>query len=193
MSQERDRVISVSLTEAEWQAFIARQPQPVVWLRERIETNWHRWPLEPEEKRALLDRLVEVFQFERFIQKAYLGQKMFSIEGLDSVVPMIDEIAALSERNGANQVVLGMAHRGRLSVLAHNLDRVIPNTSWFVFLESRLAPAYAASASATRSRSSTTSPSIRTAASPSYGVGPFVTIATAPPRVSVRAGSEATG
>ena len=99
--------------------------QQRVWLRERIETNWHRKPLEPEEKRALLDRLIEVFQFERFIQKAYLGQKMFSIEGLDAVVPMIDELAMLSERNGANQVVLGMAHRGRLSVLAHNLGRSV--------------------------------------------------------------------
>jgi 2-oxoglutarate decarboxylase len=97
--------------------------QQRVWLRERIETNWHRKPLEPEEKRALLDRLVEVFQFERFIQKAYLGQKVFSIEGLDAVVPMIDEVATLAERNGANQVVLGMAHRGRLSVLSHNLGR----------------------------------------------------------------------
>ena len=99
--------------------------QQRMWLRERIETNWHRKPLEPEEKRALLDRLVQVFQFERFIQKAYLGQKMFSIEGLDAVVPMIDELAMLSERNGANQVVLGMAHRGRLSVLAHNLGRSV--------------------------------------------------------------------
>jgi 2-oxoglutarate dehydrogenase E1 component len=99
--------------------------QQRVWLRERIETNWHRRPLEPDEKRALLERLTQVFQFERFIQKAYLGQKMFSIEGLDAVVPMIDELAALSERNGANQVVLGMAHRGRLSVLAHNLGRSV--------------------------------------------------------------------
>jgi len=99
--------------------------QQRVWLRERIETNWHRKPLEPEEKRALLDRLVEVFQFERFIEKAYLGQKVFSIEGLDAVVPMIDEVAALAERNGAREVVLGMAHRGRLSVLAHNLGRSV--------------------------------------------------------------------
>jgi multifunctional 2-oxoglutarate metabolism enzyme len=94
-----------------------------VWLRERIETNWHRKELTPDEKRALLGRLVEVFEFERFVQRAYLGQKTFSIEGLDAVVPMINELATLAERNGAEQVVLGMAHRGRLSVLAHNLGR----------------------------------------------------------------------
>ena len=52
-----------------------------------------------------------------------MGQKMFSIEGLDATVPMIDELATLASKNGAEQVVIGMAHRGRLSVLAHNLGR----------------------------------------------------------------------
>ncbi len=96
-----------------------------MWLRERIETNWHRQELSPEEKRALLDRLLDVFQFERFVERAYLGQKVFSIEGLDATVPMIDEVANLAAPNGAAEVVLGMAHRGRLSVLAHNLGRSV--------------------------------------------------------------------
>jgi 2-oxoglutarate decarboxylase len=96
-----------------------------VWLRERIETNWHRQPLTDDEKQALLDRLIEVFQFERFTQRSYLGQKTFSIEGLDAVVPMIDEVGRLAQRIGAHEVVLGMAHRGRLSVLAHNLGRSV--------------------------------------------------------------------
>ncbi|MGB3098660.1 MAG: multifunctional oxoglutarate decarboxylase/oxoglutarate dehydrogenase thiamine pyrophosphate-binding subunit/dihydrolipoyllysine-residue succinyltransferase subunit, partial [Solirubrobacterales bacterium] len=97
--------------------------QQRMWLREMIETRAHRRPLEDDEKRQLLRRLIEVYQFERFVQKAYLGQKMFSIEGLDTTVPMIDEIAALAKRDGAEEVVIGMAHRGRLSVLAHNLGR----------------------------------------------------------------------
>ena len=97
--------------------------QQRVWLREMIETGAHRKPLDKEEKRRLLRRLIEVFQFERFLQKAYLGQKVFSIEGLDSTVPMIDEMATIARRNGGEQVVIGMAHRGRLSVLAHNLGR----------------------------------------------------------------------
>ena len=71
--------------------------QQRMWLREMIETGWHRVPLAAEEKRALLSRLIEVFHFERFLQKAYLGQKMFSIEGLDAIVPMIDEIATLAQ------------------------------------------------------------------------------------------------
>ncbi len=99
--------------------------QQRMWLREMIETGTHRQPLEKDEKRSLLHRLIEVFQFERFLQKAYLGQKMFSIEGVDATVPMIDELATLAKKNGAEQVVIGMAHRGRLSVLAHNLGRSI--------------------------------------------------------------------
>ncbi len=97
--------------------------QQRMWLREMIETGKHREPLDKDEKRELLRRLIQVFQFERFLQKAYLGQKMFSIEGLDATVPMIDELATLAKRGGAGQVVIGMAHRGRLSVLAHNLGR----------------------------------------------------------------------
>jgi 2-oxoglutarate decarboxylase len=99
--------------------------QQRMWLREMIETSSHRKPLSDDEKRQLLHRLLEVFVFERFIQKAYLGQKMFSIEGLDATVPMLDEIATFGQRHGAHEIVLGMAHRGRLSVLAHNFGRSV--------------------------------------------------------------------
>ncbi|MFL5872424.1 MAG: multifunctional oxoglutarate decarboxylase/oxoglutarate dehydrogenase thiamine pyrophosphate-binding subunit/dihydrolipoyllysine-residue succinyltransferase subunit [Solirubrobacterales bacterium] len=99
--------------------------QQRIWLREMIETGAHRQPLTDEEKKRLLNRLIDVFQFERFLEKAYLGQKIFSIEGLDAVVPMLDEAVTLSQRAGAEEVVFGMAHRGRLSVLAHNLGRPV--------------------------------------------------------------------
>jgi 2-oxoglutarate dehydrogenase E1 component len=99
--------------------------QQRIWLREMIETGAHREPLAAEEKQRLLERLIDVFQFERFLEKAYLGQKMFSIEGLDVVVPMLDEVVTLAHRGGAEEVVFGMAHRGRLSVLAHNLGRSV--------------------------------------------------------------------
>jgi 2-oxoglutarate dehydrogenase E1 component len=99
--------------------------QQRIWLREMIETGAHRQPLTDAEKRRLLERLIDVFQFERFLEKAYLGQKMFSIEGLDVIVPMLDELVTLSHRAGAEEVVFGMAHRGRLSVLAHNLGRPV--------------------------------------------------------------------
>jgi 2-oxoglutarate dehydrogenase E1 component len=99
--------------------------QQRTWLREMVETGAHRQPLAGEEKRRLLHRLIDVFQFERFIEKAYLGQKIFTIEGLDAVVPMLDELVTLAYRSGAEEVVFGMAHRGRLAVLAHNLGRSV--------------------------------------------------------------------
>jgi 2-oxoglutarate dehydrogenase E1 component len=99
--------------------------QQRTWLREMVETGAHRQPLEPEEKRRLLGRLIDVFEFERFIERAYLGQKIFTIEGLDAIVPMLDELVTLAHRGGAQEVVFGMAHRGRLSVLAHNLGRSV--------------------------------------------------------------------
>ncbi len=99
--------------------------QQRMWLREMVETAAHRTPLTSEEKRSLCSRLIEVFQFERYLQKAYLGQKMFSIEGLDVVVPMVDELVTLARRGGAEEVVIGMAHRGRLGVLAHNTGRSV--------------------------------------------------------------------
>jgi 2-oxoglutarate dehydrogenase E1 component len=99
--------------------------QQRTWLREMVETGAHRKPLADDEKRRLLDRLIDVFEFERFVEKAYLGQKIFTIEGLDAIVPMLDELITLSGRGGAEEVVLGMAHRGRLSVLAHNIGRSV--------------------------------------------------------------------
>jgi 2-oxoglutarate dehydrogenase E1 component len=99
--------------------------QQRMWLRDMIETGWHRKPLDTEEKQHLLDRLIQVFGFERYLEKAYLGQKMFSVEGLDTVVPMLDEVFEMAHTEGAHDVVIGMAHRGRLSVLAHNIGRPV--------------------------------------------------------------------
>ncbi|MFZ1154076.1 MAG: multifunctional oxoglutarate decarboxylase/oxoglutarate dehydrogenase thiamine pyrophosphate-binding subunit/dihydrolipoyllysine-residue succinyltransferase subunit [Solirubrobacteraceae bacterium] len=94
-----------------------------VWLREQIESGAFRQPLAAEQRKALLKRLVEVDALERFMHKAYLGQHQFSIEGLDMTVPMLDELIQLAAANGGQEVVVGMAHRGRLNVLAHNLGR----------------------------------------------------------------------
>jgi 2-oxoglutarate decarboxylase len=94
-----------------------------VWLREHIESGAFREPLTNDESRWLLRRLVKVDALERFMHKAYLGQHQFSIEGLDMAVPMVDELIKLSAAHGGKEVVIGMAHRGRLNVLAHNLGR----------------------------------------------------------------------
>ena len=90
-----------------------------VWLRQAIESGSHRSPRTKEEQRALLERLTLVEGLERFLHKAYLGQKRFSIEGLDAMVPLLDQLLAGAGAAGARDVVIGMAHRGRLNVLAH--------------------------------------------------------------------------
>ncbi len=94
-----------------------------VWLRQAIESGRYRRPLTADEKLGLLARLSEVEGFERYLRKAFLGQKQFSIEGLDMLVPMLDEAIALAAEAGAHEVVIGMAHRGRLSVLAHTIGQ----------------------------------------------------------------------
>jgi 2-oxoglutarate dehydrogenase E1 component len=94
-----------------------------VWLREAIESGRYRAPLSDDEERTLLTRLTEVEGLETYLRKAFLGQKQFSIEGLDVLVPMLDESIHLAADAGAHEVVLGMAHRGRLNVLAHVIGR----------------------------------------------------------------------
>ncbi|MEP6468747.1 MAG: multifunctional oxoglutarate decarboxylase/oxoglutarate dehydrogenase thiamine pyrophosphate-binding subunit/dihydrolipoyllysine-residue succinyltransferase subunit [Chloroflexota bacterium] len=90
-----------------------------VWLRRVIESGEHRRALTGDEQRDLLERLSAVDGLERFLHRAYLGQKRFSIEGLDVMVPMLDQVLADSAESGTRDAVIGMAHRGRLNVLAH--------------------------------------------------------------------------
>jgi len=94
-----------------------------VWLRQAIESGAYRQPLAPDDRRLLLQRLAEVEGFERYLRRAFIGQKQFSIEGLDALVPMLDETLELAAAAGARKVVIGMAHRGRLNVLAHVVGR----------------------------------------------------------------------
>jgi 2-oxoglutarate dehydrogenase E1 component len=92
-----------------------------VWLRQAIESGKYRTSLSADEKKDLLAQLSRVEAFEQYLRRAFLGQKQFSIEGLDVMVPMLDEAIELAAENGAHEVVIGMAHRGRLNVLAHTL------------------------------------------------------------------------
>ncbi|HEX6306828.1 MAG TPA: 2-oxoglutarate dehydrogenase E1 component [Longimicrobiales bacterium] len=91
------------------------------WLREQIEAGAHRQPLSDDERKRLLGRLTEVEALEQFIHRAYLGAKRFSIEGTDMMVPMLDLAIERAAAAGAREVAIGMAHRGRLNVLAHVL------------------------------------------------------------------------
>ncbi len=94
-----------------------------VWLRQAIESGRFRQPLEPEERRSLLRRLSEAEGFEQYLRRSFLGQKQFSLEGLEALVPMLDETVSLAAEGGAHEVVIGMAHRGRLNALVHTVGR----------------------------------------------------------------------
>ena len=94
-----------------------------VWLRKAIESGRFRGEQTPEERLALLRRLTQVEGFERYLRRSFLGQKQFSLEGLDVLVPMLDESIELAAAGGAHEVVIGMAHRGRLNALVHTVGR----------------------------------------------------------------------
>ncbi|MGI8317139.1 2-oxoglutarate dehydrogenase E1 component [Halobacillus mangrovi] len=93
------------------------------WLQEKVDTGSFRVSLSNEEKKQLLRRLAAVEGFENFLGKTFVAQKRFSIEGLDVMVPMLDHIIQLASGDKIKNIMMGMAHRGRLNVLAHILGK----------------------------------------------------------------------
>ena len=91
------------------------------WLREQIENGRVHQPLTVGEKKAILRRLTEVDALERYIGRVYQGYKRFSIEGTDALVPMLDVTIDMAAAQGARELSIAMAHRGRINVLAHIL------------------------------------------------------------------------
>jgi 2-oxoglutarate dehydrogenase E1 component len=92
-----------------------------VWLREAIETRAFWLEGAPDERRRELVRLLRVEGLEQFLRRTFIGTKQFSIEGLDTMILLLDEAVLLAAREGVEDVTIGMAHRGRLNVLAHIL------------------------------------------------------------------------
>ncbi len=93
------------------------------WLRHAAESGAFRPPQVPMDAVKLLERLTQVETFEQFLQRSFPGKTRFSIEGLDMMVPMLDEIIAECVDVGVYKILIGMAHRGRLNVLAHVLQK----------------------------------------------------------------------
>jgi len=96
-------------------------PAKVEWLWAQVEKGAHYAGIDNADRRWALDRLTQVEGLEQFLHRTYQGQKRFSIEGTDMMVPMLDEAIEQAAADGATDVVIGMAHRGRLNVLAHIL------------------------------------------------------------------------
>jgi 2-oxoglutarate dehydrogenase E1 component len=101
-----------------------------VWLREQIRVQFvDPQPLAPEIRKQLLSKLIAAEQFERFLHTKYLGQKRFSLEGCETIIPLLDQLIEGAARRGVEDITLGMAHRGRLNVLAN----VVGNFSERIF------------------------------------------------------------
>jgi 2-oxoglutarate dehydrogenase E1 component len=94
-----------------------------VWLREYVESGVLQEPLLPQKRIDVLRRLTQVDGLERFLERTYKGYKRFSIEGTDALVPLLDVIIEESASVGASEVAIAMAHRGRINVLAHILEK----------------------------------------------------------------------
>src|SRR5687768_1127582 len=98
-------------------------PDERVWLRHAVESCQFRPPKDPIQSRELLARITQVETFERFLHRTFPGKTRFSIEGLDMMVPILDEIIHDAAEGGVQHVMIAMAHRGRLNVLAHILQK----------------------------------------------------------------------
>src|SRR5438874_632602 len=93
------------------------------WLKERIEPRRNHPRLPADDRHAILERLVTAETFEQFLQARYPGQKRFSLEGGEALVPLLDAVVEEAARLDVAELVLGMPHRGRLNVLAHVLEK----------------------------------------------------------------------
>jgi 2-oxoglutarate dehydrogenase E1 component len=92
------------------------------WLRQAVESGRFRPPGDPIDARTLLERLSQVECLERFLQRSFPGKTRFSLEGLDMLVPVLDEVIGEAAEAGTRHILIGMAHRGRLNVLVHILN-----------------------------------------------------------------------
>ncbi len=102
------------------------QLEELNWIQQRMEQNWNNFSLTKDEKIRILDRLVVAEGLEKYLGSKYVGQKRFSLEGGDSLIPMLDVMINRGAEGGLKDVIIGMAHRGRLNVLVNILGKA-PN------------------------------------------------------------------
>ncbi|NLI83478.1 MAG: 2-oxoglutarate dehydrogenase E1 component [Deltaproteobacteria bacterium] len=100
-----------------------QDPSERSWLQERMETTRNRPVLSFEEKRRLLNKLCQANRFEQFLHAKYVGQKRFSLEGAEVMIPMLEALVRHAAASGCREMILGMAHRGRLNVQVNVLGK----------------------------------------------------------------------
>ena len=100
-----------------------RDPEERRWLHEAAESGRFRAPADPVDGPAMLEQLTQVEAFERFLHRTFPGKTRFSVEGLDMLIPILDEMIGASAEANVRHVLIGMAHRARLNVLVHVLKK----------------------------------------------------------------------
>jgi 2-oxoglutarate dehydrogenase E1 component len=100
-----------------------QNPEERIWLETRMESSANRPLLDAADRRRILELLIRSTQFEQFLNKAYIGVTRFSLEGGDGLIPALDFLTEALAASGCREIILGMAHRGRLNVLAHILGK----------------------------------------------------------------------
>jgi 2-oxoglutarate dehydrogenase E1 component len=100
-----------------------RKPEEIIWIQNWINNNFNQPVLEVEEKKRILKKLSHAVAFENFLHTKFVGQKRFSLEGGETLIPALDEIINHSSELGVKEIVIGMAHRGRLNVLANIFNK----------------------------------------------------------------------
>ncbi len=96
-----------------------QHPEQKEWLQARMEPTENSWPLEETVRRRALERVIEAEEFEHFLHARFVGHKRFSLEGSESAMAILDELLERAANNNVHETVIGMAHRGRLNVLAN--------------------------------------------------------------------------
>ena len=96
-----------------------REPEVIEWIKNRLDINDNQPNFNPDQKKNILRKLNEAVSFETFLHAKYVGQKRFSLEGCESAIPALDALIESAAEKGVEQFVMGMAHRGRLNVLAN--------------------------------------------------------------------------
>jgi 2-oxoglutarate dehydrogenase E1 component len=96
-----------------------RKPEVVQWIQDKLGVNDNQPNFSAEEKKSILNKLNEAVSFESFLHTKYVGQKRFSLEGGETIIPALDSLIEMAAERGVEQFVMGMAHRGRLNVLAN--------------------------------------------------------------------------
>jgi 2-oxoglutarate dehydrogenase E1 component len=93
------------------------------WIRAKVREHFvDAVPIPAEKKKEILLKLIEAEQFEQFLHRKYIGQKRFSVEGCETIIPMLDQLVESAAEQGVQEIYMGMAHRGRLNVLCNVVD-----------------------------------------------------------------------